>query len=164
MTSFGDSDSPTPAHGALPVFQKTATRRPNYDPAMVAPMRAELTRLGIEELLTPEAVDEAVGREGTVLVFVNSVCGCAAGGARPAITAAMEHAKRPDHVVTVFAGMEHEAVERARQHFQPYPPSSPQIALLKDGKVLRMWKRQDIEGREAAVIARSLTGSFDELC
>lgn len=135
-----------------------------YDPILVQPMRQEVTRLGVEELKTPEEVDRALGRPGTTLVFVNSVCGCAAGGARPALTLALLHEKKPAHLCTVFAGMEREAVARAREHFEPYQPSSPQIALLKDGKLLRMWQRHDLEGRDPATIAASLVEAFEEHC
>ncbi|MEM7308679.1 MAG: BrxA/BrxB family bacilliredoxin [Planctomycetota bacterium] len=135
-----------------------------YDPVLVQPMRDEVTSLGVEELRTPEEVEGAVKKPGTTLIFVNSVCGCAAAGARPALRLSLLNAKKPDNIVTVFAGMEAQAVARAREFFKPYQPSSPQIALLKDGEVLRMWQRHDIEGREASVIAQSLTAAYDELC
>ena len=135
-----------------------------YDSAMVQPMRDEVTRLGVSELKTPAEVDQAVQKKGTVLVFVNSVCGCAAAGARPGLTLALMHKNRPDHLFTVFAGMEREAVARAREHFQPYQPSSPQIALLKDGKLVHMLQRHDIEGRDPQAVAQSLTKVFDEHC
>ena len=135
-----------------------------YDPVMVQPMRAELTSLGVKELLTPDEVDTEVKKPGTTLVFVNSVCGCAAGGARPALRLSMMNSKKPESVVTVFAGMEREAVARAREYFKPYQPSSPQIALMKDGEVLKMWQRHDIEGKDPSVIAQSLTAAYDEHC
>ncbi len=135
-----------------------------YDPVMVKPMRDELTRLGVKELSTSDEVDAAVKEAGTTLVFVNSVCGCAAAGARPALALSLSHGKKPDHMVTVFAGMEREAVARAREYFKPYQPSSPQIALMKDGKIIEMWQRHDIEGRDPAVIAQSLVSAFDEHC
>ena len=135
-----------------------------YDPVLVKPMREELTHLGVKELYTPDEVDAALKEAGTTLVFVNSVCGCAAAGARPALALSLNHGKKPDHLVTVFAGMEREAVARARKHFEPYQPSSPQIALMKDGKLLQMWQRHDIEGRDPAVIAQSLVSAFDEHC
>jgi len=135
-----------------------------YDPIMVKPMREELTRLGVKELITPDEVDAAVKASGTTLLFVNSVCGCAAAGARPALALALMHDKKPDHLTTVFAGMEREAVARAREYFQPYQPSSPQIALMKDGELLQMWQRHDIEGRDPAVIAQSLSSAFEEHC
>jgi putative YphP/YqiW family bacilliredoxin len=135
-----------------------------YDPTLVQPMRDEVTRLGVRELRTTKEVDDAMAGQGTTLVFVNSVCGCAAAGARPGLALSLMGKKRPQNLVTVFAGMEREAVARAREYFKPYQPSSPQIALMKDGKLLRMWQRHDIEGREPATIARSLNEAFDELC
>jgi putative YphP/YqiW family bacilliredoxin len=135
-----------------------------YDSAMVQPMRDEVTRLGVIELKTPAEVDQAVQKKGTVLLFVNSVCGCAAAGARPGLTLALMKKNRPDHLFTVFAGMEREAVARAREYFQPYQPSSPQIALLKDGKLVHMLQRHDIEGRDPQTVAQSLIKVFDEHC
>lgn len=135
-----------------------------YDPVMVQPMREEVTRLGVKELKTPAEVDAAVKNPGTTLVFVNSVCGCAAAGARPGLTLALRHANRPKQLTTVFAGMEREAVARAREYFKPYQPSSPQIALLKDGKLVHMLQRHDIEGRDPQTIASALTKVFDEHC
>ena len=131
---------------------------------MVQPMRDEVTRLGAKELLTTTEVDSALGQSGTTLVFINSVCGCAAGGARPGLSLSMSHGKQPDHVVTLFAGMEKEAVAKARDYFKPYQPSSPQIALMKDGQVVKMWQRHDIEGKDPASIAGSLTAAYDEFC
>jgi putative YphP/YqiW family bacilliredoxin len=127
-------------------------------------MRAELTQLGITELRTPEQVDEAVRAPGTVMIVVNSVCGCAAGKARPGIAVALQHAKRPDLAATVFAGGDIDATERARQYLAPYPPSSPAVGLLQDGKVVFMMERRDIENRDAAAIAAALTAAFDEHC
>jgi putative YphP/YqiW family bacilliredoxin len=127
-------------------------------------MREELTRIGFEELKTPEEVDAALRRSGTTLVVVNSVCGCAAGRARPGVALALQSATRPDHLVTVFAGMEIEATERARSYFAPYPPSSPQIALLKEGKLVFMLERKDIEGRMPEDIARDLRAAFEQHC
>lgn len=135
-----------------------------YDPVMVQPMREEVTRLGVKELKTPAEVDTAVKNPGTTLVFVNSVCGCAAAGARPGLTLALRHANKPQQVVTVFAGMEREAVARAREYFKPYQPSSPQMGLLKDGKLVFMLQRHDIEGRDPQTIAQSLAKAFDEHC
>ena len=135
-----------------------------YDPVLVQPMRDEVTRLGATELSTPDDVDQALKQTGTTLVFVNSVCGCAAAGARPGLALSLMNGKRPDQVVTVFAGMEREAVARAREYFKPYQPSSPQIALLKEGQVLKMWQRHDIEGRDPSILAQSLTEAFDEHC
>jgi putative YphP/YqiW family bacilliredoxin len=135
-----------------------------YDPHLVQPMREEVTKLGIQELRTADDVDSAIKKPGTTLVFVNSVCGCAAGGARPGLRLSLMHAKKPDNLVTVFAGMDTAAVERAREHFKPYRPSSPQIALMKDGKLVKMIQRQDIEGKDPATIAKSLTEAFDQYC
>ena len=135
-----------------------------YPEQFIAPMRAELTRLGISELRTPEQVDEAVQSKGTVMIAVNSVCGCAAGKARPGIALALQHARRPDLATTVFAGGDIEATDRARQYFAPYPPSSPSIGLLQDGKLIFMMERREIENRDAAAIAARLTAAFDEHC
>ena len=135
-----------------------------YPEPFIAPMRAELTRLGVRELRTPEQVDDAVQSEGTVMIVVNSVCGCAAGKARPGIALALQHARRPDLAATVFAGGDVEATDRARQYFAPYPPSSPSIGLLQDGKLVFMMERRDIENRDAAAIAARLTAAFDEHC
>ena len=135
-----------------------------YDPDLVQPMRAEVTSLGVKELLTPADVEKAVAQPGTALIFINSVCGCAAGGARPGLRLALMNQKKPAHLFTAFAGMETAAVERAREFFKPYRPSSPQIALMKDGKLVKMLQRQDIEGKDPATIARSLTEAFDQYC
>jgi putative YphP/YqiW family bacilliredoxin len=135
-----------------------------YPEPFIAPMRAELTRLGVKELRTAADVDEAAKAAGTVMIVVNSVCGCAAGKARPGIAVALQHARRPDLVATVFAGADIDATERARQYFAPYPPSSPSIGLLRDGKVIYMMERRDIENRDAAAIAARLTAAFDEHC
>ena len=135
-----------------------------YPEPFVAPMRAELTRLGIQELRTPEAVETAAGAKGTVMIVVNSVCGCAAGKARPGIAMALQHNKRPDLMGTVFAGADVAATERARGLFAPYPPSSPSVALLRDGEVVFMLERRDIENRDAASIAAKLTAAFDQYC
>jgi putative YphP/YqiW family bacilliredoxin len=136
-----------------------------YDPRLVVPMREELTRIGFTEMLTPEQVDERLAaRDETVLLVVNSVCGCAAGKARPGVRLALEQGPRPDRLLTVFAGMETEATRRARDYFEGYPPSSPQIALLKNGRVLHMLERKDIEGRDAPEIARDLVSAFETFC
>jgi putative YphP/YqiW family bacilliredoxin len=128
-------------------------------------MREDLTRIGFAELMTPEEVDDTLGvREGTVLVVVNSVCGCAAGKARPGVALALQHDARPDRLATVFAGMEIEATERVRSYFEGYQPSSPQVALFKDGSLVQMLERKDIEGRGAEEIAAELRGAFDEHC
>lgn len=136
-----------------------------YDPRLVQPMREELTRLGVEELRTPAEVDAALGSEkGNVLVVVNSVCGCAAGNARPAVALALRHAVVPERSATVFAGVDLEATARAREYFAGYRPSSPSIALLSEGELVFMLERHQIEGRPAAEIARDLTGAFDRFC
>ena len=135
-----------------------------YPEHFVAPMRDELTRLGIEELRTPDQVDRAVERPGIVMLVVNSVCGCAAGKARPAIAMALQHDHRPDVLGTVFAGADVEATARARDLMAPYPPSSPSVALLKDGKLVYMMQRRDIETRDALSIASALRAAFDEHC
>ena len=135
-----------------------------YPEPFIAPMRAELTRLGVTELRTPEQVDDAVQSTGTVMIVVNSVCGCAAGKARPGIALALQHSRKPDLAATVFAGGDVEATDRARQYFAPYAPSSPSIGLLRDGKLLFMLERRDMENRDAASIAARLTAAFDEYC
>jgi putative YphP/YqiW family bacilliredoxin len=136
-----------------------------YDPELVQPMRDEVTRLGVKELRTPVDVDNALKQPGTTLVFVNSVCGCAAGGARPGLRLALQLAKKkPAQLVTVFAGMEREATEKARAYFAPYRPSSPQIALMKDGKLVTMMQRHDIEGQDPANIAKLLAAAFEQHC
>lgn len=128
-------------------------------------MRDELVLIGFEQLMTPEEVDEVLtGVDGTVLLVVNSVCGCAAGGARPGVRLALAHSTRPDRLTTVFAGMETDAVERARSYFVGYPPSSPQIGLFKDGRLTYMLERQDIEDRPADAIAADLKAAFDRYC
>jgi putative YphP/YqiW family bacilliredoxin len=136
-----------------------------YDERLVAPMRSELTRLGFEELRTPEAVDAKLTQpDGTTLVVVNSVCGCAARNARPAVATALRHTVRPDALTTVFAGQDTAATQRARGHFVGYPPSSPSIALIKDGKLVFMLERYQIEGRTSDDIASDLTDAFDKYC
>ena len=136
-----------------------------YDPVLVQPMREELTRLGARELSTTEEVDGALGPgSGTVLVVVNSVCGCAAQNARPAVALAAEHPVRPDDMVTVFAGQDVEATARARSYFAGYRASSPSIAVLQDGEVAFMLERHQIEGRSAEAIAADLTAAFDRFC
>jgi putative YphP/YqiW family bacilliredoxin len=136
-----------------------------YPEPMILPMRQELTRLGVAELRTPADVDATLkDARGTALVVVNSVCGCAARNARPAIARALQHEKKPDVVTTVFAGQDREATERARSYFTGYAPSSPSIALMRDGKVVYMLERFQIEGRSADEIARDLQGAFDRYC
>ena len=135
-----------------------------YPEPFIAPMRAELTRVGARELRTPEQVDEAVRSTGTVMIVVNSVCGCAAGKARPGIAIALQHPRRPDVVATVFAGADIDATDRARGYFTGRRPSSPSIALLQDGQLVYMLERRQIESRDAASIAAMLTTAFDEHC
>ncbi|NBD23768.1 BrxA/BrxB family bacilliredoxin [Paenibacillus glycinis] len=132
---------------------------------MIQPMRDDLTRLGIEELRTPEAVEEKLpNAEGTALVVINSVCGCAAGQCRPGVAQALQAEKLPDHLFTVFAGQDKEATAKAREYFAPYPPSSPSIALFKDGELVHFIERHQIENRSAADIAADLTSAFDRYC
>jgi len=136
-----------------------------YPELMVLPMREELTRLGIQELRTAAEVDRAVANQtGTTMVIVNSICGCAAGRMRPAVRMALEHGRRPERMFTVFAGEDKEATERARSYFTGYPPSSPSIALLRDGNLVHMMQRSDIEHREAADIAAEMKKVFDKYC
>ena len=136
-----------------------------YPEPMIAPMRQELTRLGVEELRTAADVDATLkDAPGTALVVVNSICGCAARNARPAVARALGHARKPDRVTTVFAGQDREATERARAYFTGYPPSSPSIGLLKDGRIVFMLERFQIEGRTADEIAKDLTAAFDKYC
>lgn len=136
-----------------------------YPAELTTPMKADLTDHGFESLDTPEAVTEVLSaKEGTVLVVVNSVCGCAAGNARPAAKASLNHGKKPDRAVTVFAGVDGEAVKKAREFFAPYPPSSPSMALFKNGELVHFIERLQIEGRPAELIAASLTTAFDEYC
>lgn len=136
-----------------------------YPEIMCVPMREELTRLGIEELKTSDAVDQALkGSAGTALVVVNSICGCAAGRMRPAVRLALQDGARPDKAFSVFAGQDPEATERARSYFTGYPPSSPSIALFRDGQLVYFMQRRDIESREAPAIAADLKGAFDRFC
>jgi putative YphP/YqiW family bacilliredoxin len=136
-----------------------------YDERFVTPMRMELTQLGVEEMRTPQEVDAKLKEaHGTTLVVVNSVCGCAARNARPAVARAIQHDARPAQLTTVFAGQDVEAVQRARSYFTGYAPSSPQIALMKDGQVVYMLERHQIEGRSAEDIAKDLTRAFDQYC
>ena len=136
-----------------------------YPEIMVMPMREELTSLGVQELRTPADVDRELGQQqGTTMVVVNSICGCAAGRMRPAVRAALQHEARPNRVFTVFAGQDMEATERARSYFTGYRPSSPSIALFRDGQLVHMLQRSDIEHRDSADIANELTRVFDEHC
>jgi len=136
-----------------------------YDPMLVQPMKDELTAVGFEQLETPEEVDAAMNGKGTTLVVVNSVCGCAAGAARPAVKAAVRHSVKPDHLVTVFAGQDIEAVQHMRETFlKDQPPSSPSIALMKDGELIAMVHRHQIESYPASAITDALTGAFEKFC
>jgi putative YphP/YqiW family bacilliredoxin len=136
-----------------------------YPEMMVAPMRAETTSMGVTELRSPEDVDAHLGNlQGTALVFVNSVCGCAAGNARPALNLALKHPVKPDHVFSVFAGQDLDATARARQYFGEYAPSSPSMALLKDGEVVHFIHRHQIEGHAPQTIAANVTAAFDKYC
>jgi putative YphP/YqiW family bacilliredoxin len=135
-----------------------------YPEPFIAPMRAELTRLGVRELRTTADVDEAVAAPGVTMIIVNSVCGCAAGKARPGVAMALQHDRRPDLVATVFAGGDLEATDRARAYFAPFPPSSPSVGLLRDGKLVFMLQRGEIENRDARQIADRLTAAFDQFC
>jgi putative YphP/YqiW family bacilliredoxin len=135
-----------------------------YPPELVKPMREDLTKVGFEELQTADAVDAALAKEGTTLVVVNSVCGCAAANARPGARMSLENAKKPDQIVTVFAGVDREAVEAARGYMVPFPPSSPSMALFKDGELVHMLERHHIEGRPAELIAENLKDAYNEYC
>ena len=136
-----------------------------YSELMIRPMREELTGIGIEELRTPEDVQKTIeNSSGTVMVVVNSICGCAAGKARPGIARALQHSVRPDKVGTVFAGADIEATEKARSYFTGYEPSSPSIALLKDGQIVYMMERRQIEGKDASQVASELIQAFDQHC
>lgn len=135
-----------------------------YSEQLIAPMRADLTRFGVQETKTPQEVDEALKSNGTVLVVTNSVCGCAAGKARPAVGLALKHATHPDTSVAVFAGADLEAVAHVRELLSDYPPSSPSVALFRDGKPVFVLPRHQIESNEAPQIAKMLTDAFDRYC
>jgi len=135
-----------------------------YPAELVKPMREDLTNIGFEELHTTEAVDNAIAKEGTTLVVVNSVCGCAAANARPGARMSLENVKRPTNLVTVFAGVDREATQQARAHMVPFPPSSPSMALFKDGELVHMLERHHIEGRPAELIAENLMDAYNEHC
>ncbi len=136
-----------------------------YPAEIVMPMKAEMTEGGFEELVSAEAVDTALTQKGTSLVFINSVCGCAAGSARPGVLMAVNNStKRPDHLLTSFAGFDADAVKKIREHLLPYPPSSPAIALFKDGQLVHFIERHNIEGRSAQMIAENLLGAFEQHC
>jgi putative YphP/YqiW family bacilliredoxin len=135
-----------------------------YPEVLIKPMRDELTQIGVQEARTPEAVDAAVNQPGTVMIIVNSVCGCAAGRARPGIALALRNSTLPDRIVTVFAGADIDATDHARAYFKGYPPSSPSVGLLRDGELVYLLQRHQIEGREAPQIASELTAAFDRYC
>lgn len=135
-----------------------------YPEAIVNPMKAELTSAGFQELISPEDVDGAIRSEGTVLMVVNSVCGCAAGACRPGVKKSLENSKKPSKLTTVFAGFDVEAVSQARKHFSPYPPSSPAIALFKNGELVHFIERHNIEGHNANAISEHLKAVYDEFC
>jgi len=136
-----------------------------YPEQIVLPMKEELTEHGFNELLTPKAVDEQLAQKGTTLVMINSVCGCSAGSARPGVLMAVHNAnKKPDNLATSFAGFDVEAIQKLREHLLPYPPSSPAIALFKDGTLVHFIERHQIEGRPAQMIAQNLIAAFDEYC
>ncbi|WP_303316452.1 BrxA/BrxB family bacilliredoxin [Flavivirga abyssicola] len=135
-----------------------------YPAELVKPMREDLTNVGFEELHTSEAVDAALAKEGTTLVVVNSVCGCAAANARPGARMSLQNDKRPTNIVTVFAGVDKEAVDTARGYMVPFPPSSPSMALFKDGELVHMLERHHIEGRPAELIAENLVDAYNEHC
>ena len=135
-----------------------------YPPELVKPMKDELTSVGFKELLSSQDVESALSHKGTALVLVNSVCGCAAANARPGAKLAVEHDKTPENLYTVFAGVDTEATDKARAHMAPFPPSSPSIALFKDGELVHMLERHHIEGRPAEMIADNLKAAFDEHC
>lgn len=136
-----------------------------YPEQLVAPMKEELTKVGFQQLTNPTEVDSLIkNTKGTVLMVVNSVCGCAAGNMRPGVTLSLKHANTPTTLATVFAGVDGEAVAEARKHFLPYPPSSPSIALFKDGELVHFLERHHIEGGSAQVIAENLSNAYDEFC
>ncbi len=136
-----------------------------YPAQIVIPMKEELTENGFEELLTPEQVDTQLAASGTTLVVINSVCGCSAGSARPGVLMSVHNGlKKPDHLTTTFAGFDLDAVRKIREHLLPYPPSSPAIALFKDGKLVHMIERHQIEGRPAQMIAQNLMAAYEEYC
>ena len=135
-----------------------------YPEELVMPMKHELTDKGFEDLTTAEAVDNAIKKEGTTLLMINSVCGCAAGAARPGVIYSLTGDKKPDHLTTVFAGFDTDAVAEARKHFAPFPPSSPCVALFKDGELVHMLERHHIEGNPAGAIAANLQAAYEEFC
>ena len=135
-----------------------------YPELMVMPMREELTRLGIKETRTPDEVENALNQPGTTMVVVNSICGCAAGKMRPAVRAALQNSTRPDQAITVFAGQDRDATDKARGYFTGFPPSSPSIGILRDGELVYMMQRSDIETSDPQTIAMKLTQAFNQFC
>ncbi len=135
-----------------------------YPPELVKPMREDLTSVGFEELHSADAVNQALSKKGTTLVVVNSVCGCAAANARPGARISLQNSKKPDNLVTVFAGVDREATDVARAHMVPFPPSSPSMALFKDGELVHMLERHHIEGRPAEMIAENLVDAYNQHC
>ncbi len=135
-----------------------------YPEEMVKPMRAELSEAGFQDLYSAETVEQAISKEGTTLVVVNSVCGCAARNARPGAKISLDNAKKPSNLITVFAGVDKEAVDKAREHMFPFPPSSPCMALFKNGELVHMLERHHIEGRPAELIAENLKDAYNEFC
>lgn len=135
-----------------------------YPPDLIKPMREELTNIGFKEMQSGEEVDVAINKAGTTLVVVNSVCGCAAANARPGARMSLENNKKPEQLLTVFAGVDKEATDKARAHMVPFPPSSPAMALFKDGELVHMLERHHIEGRPAEMIAENLKDAYDEYC
>ena len=135
-----------------------------YPPELVKPMREDLTQVGFQELHEADAVEKAIKQNGTTLVVVNSVCGCAAANARPGAKMSLNNSKKPDHLITVFAGVDKEATNTARAHMVPFPPSSPSMALFKDGELVHMLERHHIEGRPAEMIAENLMDAYNEFC
>ena len=135
-----------------------------YPEELVKPMRTELTAVGFEDLYTAQDVQEALKKEGTTLMVINSVCGCAARNARPGASMSLDGSKKPNHLVTVFAGVDKDAVDTAREHMFPFPPSSPSIALFKNGELVHMLERHHIEGRPAEIIAENLKSAYNDFC
>jgi putative YphP/YqiW family bacilliredoxin len=146
------------------LYKRKLKKQNMYPEEMVKPMRAELSDAGFQDLYSAETVEQAISKTGTTLVVVNSVCGCAARNARPGAKMSLENAKKPSNLVTVFAGVDKEAVDKVREHMFPFPPSSPCMALFKDGELVHMLERHHIEGRPAELIAENLKDAFNEYC
>jgi putative YphP/YqiW family bacilliredoxin len=161
---YPEQTAPMGFEGMIVLNQYLCEEVPMYPEIMLIPMREELTKAGVKELRTPDEVDRAAAATGTTMIIVNSVCGCAAGRMRPAVRMALQHSAKPDHIYSVFAGQDKEATERARSYFTGYPQSSPSIGILRDGKLVYMMQRSQIETREAPAIAADLATTFDQLC